>query len=230
MRIHSLEHVPFENLAFIAQWAEDNGHKVTTTHLYENTVLPGLDDFDLLVVMGGPMNIYEEDKYPWLALEKEFILQAIRSGKKILGICLGAQLIADVLGGKVKKNKDKEIGWFPAELTSEAKTSALFQDFPQNFFAFHWHGDTFDIPPGAIHIARSKACLNQGFVYADKVVGLQFHLETTPEGMEKLIQNCADEIIPGPYVHTAEQMRNDAFRTDKSNSLMASLLQRLHGL
>ena len=137
-----------------------------------------MSDFDWLIILGGPMNIYEEDKYPWLSKEKEFIHQAIASDKIVLGICLGAQLMADVLGGKVQRNVHREIGWFPVKLMPESKASRIFRVLPEEFMALHWHGDTFELPPGAVHTAESQACKNQAFELG-KAIGLQFHLESS---------------------------------------------------
>lgn len=107
-----------------------------------------MKDFDWLIIMRGSMNIYEEEKYPWLAVEKKFIARTIESGKIVLGICLGSQLIADVLGGRVSRNKYRELGWFPVTLTKEAKDSPVFSALPARFNVFQWHGDTFKIPQG----------------------------------------------------------------------------------
>jgi GMP synthase-like glutamine amidotransferase len=110
MKIRYLQHVPFEGPANIGEWARKKGHILTGTHLYNNEVVPSMDQFDWLIIMGGPMNIYEEKKYPWLQSEKQFIKEAIEHRKVVLGICLGAQLITDVLGGKVTSNPEGEIG------------------------------------------------------------------------------------------------------------------------
>lgn len=206
MILHSFEHVPFEDVAQIGVWAQQQGYGLSRTRFYAADPLPAWTDFDWLVIMGGPMNIYEEDRYPWLAQEKAFIGEAIRRGKLVLGICLGAQLIADVLGGPVRRNEQREIGWFPVTLTAAAANSPIFQDFPQEFLAFHWHGDTFAIPPGALHVARSAACAHQAFVYQERVVGLQFHLESTPASVQKLIENCGEELTAGAYIQTPAAM------------------------
>lgn len=160
--------------------------------------------------MGGPMNIYEHDRYPWLDAEKRAIGRGIEAGKAVLGVCLGAQLIADVLGGPVSRNPHKEIGWFEVRTTPQARAVRAFEHFPTLFTAFHWHGDTFLRPPGSVLTAESAACSNQAFAYGEKVVGLQFHIETTFEAMEALIKNCADEIEPAPYVQDEETMREMA--------------------
>ncbi len=204
LNIHYLQHVPFEGPAKIAEWALAKEHKLTGTKLYENTLLPPIESIDWLVIMGGPMNIYQEKDYPWLVLEKEFINEAIETGKTVIGVCLGAQLIADVLGAKVYRGQHKEIGWFPIALTSEARTSKLFEDLPEHLTVFHWHGDTFDLPVGAVQLARSAGCEQQAFLYNECVLGLQFHLESTMESVQKLIQHCKDDISEGKYVQETE--------------------------
>ncbi|MDT3700393.1 MAG: type 1 glutamine amidotransferase [Thermincola sp.] len=208
MRIHYLQHVPFEAPANIIKWAESHNHSITATRLYMNEQLPGLKDFDWLVVMGGPMNIYQIEEFPWLTKEKEFIRQAILANHVVLGICLGAQLIADVLGAKVYRNQHKEIGWFPITLTEVAKKSALCWDLPDSFTALHWHGDTFDLPPGALLMATSEACLNQAFLYKDRVLGLQFHLEVDQESLSSLLENCRAELVNGPFIQADRQIRS----------------------
>src|SRR3989304_3844997 len=148
MRLHSLEHEPFEGLANIEVWAKNKGHTISRTLLFNNEELPDINEFDWLFIMGGSMNIYEEEKYPWLGEEKNLIAQAIANKKIVLGICLGSQLIADVLGGKVSRNNYKEIGWFPVTLTEQASDSPIFDAFPGRFFAFIQHRGRFYIPRG----------------------------------------------------------------------------------
>jgi GMP synthase (glutamine-hydrolysing) len=206
MKLHYLQHVPFENSGNIEKWAKEKEFPVSFTKLYAGESLPQQQSFDFLVIMGGPMNIYEEDKFSWLAEEKEFIKQAVNNGKTVIGVCLGAQLIADALGAKVYKNHEKEIGWFPIKLSPQAKSSKSFQDFPEEFTAFHWHGDTFEIPNGAIPLGSSAACQNQGFIYQDKVIGLQFHLETSYESLKSLADNCKDELVEGNFIQKEDFM------------------------
>lgn len=188
--------------------------------------LPRADDFDWLVILGGPMNIYEEDKYPWLADEKRLIQQAIDQGKIVLGICLGGQLIADVLGGKVSRNEYKEIGWHPVVMTPEALDSPLFRDFSPSFIAFHWHGDTFEIPPGAVRLAVSRACANQGFEDG-RAIGLQFHLEYTKESIEKIIENCGEELVEGKYIQIAKDMISQQGNIAAANKLLETFLENV---
>lgn len=226
MRIHSLEHEPFEGLANIEVWAKNRGHSITRTLLFNNEELPDIDDFDWLFIMGGSMNIYEEEKYPWLAEEKNFIAQAIASKKIVLGICLGSQLIADVLGGRVTKNKYKEIGWFPVTLTREARDSSIFGAFPGRFTAFHWHGDTFKIPPSALRIAESEGCPNQTFEYG-RVIGLQFHIEYSVESINLMLQNCEDEIVDGKYIQKPAEIVSQISNVHKIKEILNTLLDNM---
>ncbi|MGA8180381.1 MAG: type 1 glutamine amidotransferase [Desulfobacterales bacterium] len=227
MRLHYFQHVPFEGLGSIESWAKDMAHEITSTRLFAKDPFPKLDDIDLLVIMGGPMGIYEEDKYPWLFKEKKYIDQAILNGKIVLGICLGAQLIADVLGAKVYPNTYKEIGWFPIQKTRDPAETRIADFLPEQTDAFHWHGDMFDIPLGAVHIAKSAACENQGFIYDDQVVALQFHLETIEQSARDLIANCEDDLTDGPFIQSPEAMLTEPSRFKKINGLMSELLNHL---
>lgn len=227
MNIHYLQHEPFEDLAAIFKWADKPGNKITCTKLYEKHTFPSLDDFELLVIMGGAMGVYEEDKYAWLKEEKKFIGNAIKANKKVLGICLGSQLIAEVLGSKVYKNKEKEIGWFEIQFTAQAKTDAFFKTFPSSLTVFHWHGDTFDLPKGAVHIAQSKACQNQAFTFGGNVVALQFHIEATEKSIKELAFNCREEIVEAPYIQKEEEVLNNIYRTEEMNKLMFDILDRM---
>lgn len=209
MRLHAIQHVPFENLACIETWARRKQHQISNTRMFDDLGFPDTADFDWLIVLGGPMNIYEEKKYPWFVREKKFIEKAIKDGKTILGICLGAQLLADVLGAKVSRNREKEIGWHPVTLTEEGKRSPVFGVLPREFTPFHWHGDTFEIPNGAIRTAQSQGCLNQAFEYEGRVIGLQFHLESTMKSIEGLVENCRHEIQRGKYVQSPEMLFRD---------------------
>jgi GMP synthase (glutamine-hydrolysing) len=202
-------------------------HDITSTRLFAKDPFPNLDDIDWLVIMGGPMGIYQEDTYPWLVKEKKYIDQAIVNGKIVLGICLGAQLIADVLGARVYPNTYKEIGWFPIQKTRDTAETRIADFLPEQIDAFHWHGDMFDIPLGAVHIAKSAACENQGFVYDDQVVALQFHLETIEQSARDLIAHCEDDLTKGPFVQSPEAILTEPSRFRKINALMGELLNHL---
>jgi chlorite dismutase len=228
MRIHVLQHVPFEGPAAIDEWAQARGHEIEVTHLYRDDALPSSDDFDFLVVLGGPMNIYQDDLHPWLARERAFIKSVIEDGRIVLGICLGAQFIADALGSRVYAGDKREIGWFPIYLTDAAQ-DGLFIGYAPNFPVFHWHGDTFDLPPQAVHLARSAAYASQAFSWGDRVVGLQFHLEATGESVEALIEHFGSGLVPSPTIQTAEQMLSAGREFTGLHRALYGLLDRLAG-
>ena len=224
MRIHSLQHVPFEDIGSMAADFSARGFSLTTTHWYRGDKAPELHSFDALIVMGGPMGIYDDSIYPWLTEEKILIRDAIATGKILLGICLGAQLIADVLGGKVTRNAHKEIGWFPLEILPAAAQhpiARILANYPQ---VFHWHGDTFAIPPGALHIASSQGCANQAFAVNDRVFGFQFHLETTPASAAALIEHCAEDIDGSRYTQSPSQMLSEPHKFAQINAAMSEIL------
>ncbi len=205
MNIHWLQHVPFEGLGAIERWAGKMGHTLSCTRLFAGDPLPEQSEFAMLVVMGGPMGIYDEQEYPWLIAEKAFIRATIEAGRPVLGICLGAQLLADVLGARVSANREKEIGWFPVTRT-DAVPIGLQGVLPEKQTVFHWHGDTFDLPADAVHLYASLGCRNQAFLYKEKVLALQFHLETTRESAMPLLENCRHELVRGPWIQTEQEI------------------------
>lgn len=256
MRVHYLQHVPFEGIGAIGDWILARGHVLSGTRLFEipagpaaglgpaamtvagsatgpsaRPVWPDPAEVDLLVVMGGPMNIYEYHAYPWLAPEKAFIARTARAGRAVLGICLGAQLLADVLGGPVTRAPQREIGWWPVEITSAGRAVPVFADFPDGLSVLHWHGDTFAIPPGAIHVASSQACPHQAFALADgRLVGLQFHLEETRESLATLAENAREELesaAEDPWVATAEALLREDAPYEPCMAALFALLDRM---
>lgn len=226
MRVHWLQHAEHEGLGCIEPWMRARGYALSATHLYRGETLPDVADLDWLIVLGGPMNIYEHDRLPWLIPEKMFIRDACVTNKKVLGICLGSQLLADVLGGSVQRNHETEIGWFKVVLNDEASQSTLFGDFPTSFEAFHWHGDTFTYPKGATPLMSSEACPRQAFSWGGgRVVALQFHLEVELADARRWLQE--DPPPPGRYVQTAAEMLREPARFAENTRLMQHLLQRM---
>ena len=230
MRIHYLQHVPFENPAYIINWGEKNGHPLSSTKLYSKFSFPSFNEFDFLVVMGGPMSVHDTKQYPWLNDETEFIKRVIDEGKPVLGICLGSQLIAKSLGSDVYKNTEKEIGWFPVYKTGEAGESNLSNVLPDKITAFHWHGDTFDIPDGAVRLYKSDVCKNQAFIYNEKVMGFQFHPEVTETSVNSLVNNCGDEITEAPYIQSAEEILSGENYIPQLNKMIGSVLNYFSAL
>src|SRR5262245_17290143 len=149
MRVRVLQHVAFEGPAALAPALRAAGHDVAHTRLDLGEPLPALADFDWLVVMGGPMSVHDEREHAWLAPEKRLVRAAVEGGRRVLGVCLGAQLIAAALGAAVTRNREREIGWFPVARAPGAEASPFARALPSRFPAFHWHGETFALPPGA---------------------------------------------------------------------------------
>ena len=226
LRIHYFQHVPFESLGNIERWCHENDHSLSSTRFYEKMIFPDLQELDWLIIMGGPMGVNDERKFSWLANEKEFIKQAIEANKTVIGICLGAQLIAQILGANVYQNEQKEIGWFPIELTSEAAKHTLFSRIKNPVTVFHWHGDTFDLPKNSIRLAFSKACSNQGFLYKNNILGLQFHLETTMESLKEMIENGKAELQKEKYIQTKKEIESEEDFFDTNKEFLFTLLDR----
>jgi GMP synthase-like glutamine amidotransferase len=204
MKILCLKHIAFEGPGAFALWAQSRGHELEVFAVYQNAPLPSMETFDALLVMGGPMNIYEDAIYPWLPRETSYIRGAITAGKHVIGICLGAQLIAHALGASVTPGAHKEIGWFPIHRNHNCPEAL---PFPEELRVLHWHGDAFEIPADAKPIALSEACANQGFLYRDRVLALQCHLEMTPQSLALLIVACSNELVDdAPTIQDATTM------------------------
>lgn len=204
MRAHCLQHVAVEGPAYIAEWFAAGGHDLAITRLFEGEPLPDPIAVDLLVVMGGPMGAHDDAGVPWLAAEVAFIRQVIEAGTSVLGVCLGAQLVARALGADVRPNAEPEIGWFPVRSVGPV-TEGVFT-FPAEITVFHWHGDTFELPDGAVHLADSDACANQAFQYGDRVIALQCHLEVTPVAVAGMTHVFGDHFRPAMHVQTEDEI------------------------
>jgi len=228
VRAHSLQHVPFEGLGSIEPWLAAAGYEITSTRFFESASLPGVDEVDFLVVMGGPMSVNDEDTLPWLVPEKRFIRDCIEAGRTVLGVCLGAQLIAGALGARVYRNRVKEIGWYSVQGVPSAAGSTF--SFPPTLEAFHWHGDTFDLPAGAVPLARSEGCEHQAFQLGRSALAIQCHLEITPETVRDLVAHCRAELVPSTYVQSeASLLAAPLERYRTINRVMDDVLSFLHG-
>jgi len=233
MRVYVIQHVPFEGPARIADWAASRGHSLSAIPAQDAARL-SLDPADLLVVMGGPMGVYDTAEHPWLTAEKDAIARAIHGGTAVLGICLGAQLVAHVLGAEVGRNPEPEIGWFPVTLTEAGMRSRVFGALPVEFIAGHWHGDTFEIPPRAVRLASSAACANQAFEYdGGRVAGVQFHLEWDRIALATLVEHAGTDLMPSAWVQTEDELLGDEAAFDGSGRLLETLLDAVvdaHGV
>ena len=205
MRVHVITHVPFEGPAAVGSWAHSRGHDLAETASITEQY-PDPSAVDLLVVMGGPMDADDEVASPWLPAEKRFIAKVLADGAAVVGVCLGAQILADVLGGYVRRNSQREIGWYEVQLTDAGRVEPVLAGLPDAFVCGHWHGDTFDLPPGVETSASSDGCTNQLFAAADgRALGIQFHLEWDEAGLSDLVAACDDELVDGgEYVESAE--------------------------
>ena len=218
MRVHIITHVPFEGPANIENYFTEKGAEITRTSAYAGDSFPSVSDYDFLVVMGGPMGVGDEDDYSWMPAEKAFIREAVQSGKSAIGVCLGAQFLAESLGAAVTKMPQKEIGWFeidPVNVIKEKQT------------VVHWHGETFSLPKGAETIAKSAICDNQGFVFDNRILALQFHIEMTPDSVAAIIEHGADELTGGPYIQSAEEMLAEKRYYGDNKKLLWHLLDYL---
>jgi GMP synthase-like glutamine amidotransferase len=241
LRVEVFQHVPFEGLGSMEAWFADRGHIVSHTRLYDGDLPAGVPDVsgrrsgpeaDWIIVMGGPMGVHDEAEFPWLRAEKSAIEAALARGASVLGVCLGAQLLAQVLGARVGRNREREIGWFPVDLDPGAAKTWVGRVFPSRFAPFHWHGDTFAIPEGAIPLGRSEACDAQGFLYRENVLGLQFHPEITPQSLEGLMRHCGGELSvaggpEGRHVQDAEALKAGLADAPALNAMMAHACERL---
>lgn len=209
MRIHFVQHVSFETPGYLLTWAESHKYQVTFSKLFESDSFVQTNLFDVLIIMGGPMGIYEVQKYPWLKEEKRFIKKAIADNKKVLGICLGAQLVAEALGANVYPHHQKEIGWWPVQKINHPQTQSLTNYLPEQFVTFHWHGDTFDLPPGSTQLFTSKACDQQGFIQGRNTAAIQFHLEATDILIQQMINHEREELVDARYIQTEQKINEE---------------------
>jgi GMP synthase-like glutamine amidotransferase len=225
MNVTVFQHAPFEGLGSISRWLSHHDATPQIVRLYDGDPIPASGDIEFLIVMGGPMSANDEPTLDWLAPEKQAIREAVSRRIPVLGVCLGAQLIASALGARVYPNAVKEIGWFP--IYAVPGPASMFR-FPIESRVFHWHGETFDLPPGALHLARSAACDDQAFQIGRHVIGLQFHLEATCEAVRGMVEHCRADLEPGPYVQTEAGLnRAPASWYESTNQLMDDVLTYL---
>jgi GMP synthase-like glutamine amidotransferase len=222
-----VQHVPFEGPGSVRPWAKSRGHELLRALASDPATLPPPDRFDWLVLMGGPMGVHDTSQHPWLSVEKSLIRAALDAGRRVLGICLGAQLLAEALGARVSRAREREIGWFPVDRLPEAEDHPIGRVLPPRFTAFQWHGDTFDRPEGAVQLARSPGCEQQAFAIGGHVVGLQFHLEFSGETVQDLLRHCPGDLAPGPYVQTADRMLWEPARFEASHLLLDGVLDAM---
>jgi GMP synthase-like glutamine amidotransferase len=227
MHIHILQHVVHEGPAYIANWAAERNFSTSATLLSSGNALPEMAGFDWLIILGGPMSVHDEHLHPWLIAEKELIRQAMQQGKIVIGICLGAQLIAHVAGAEVRPNTLPEIGFFPVQFNEAAKNDPVFRFFPKQLTTFHWHGDIFGLPENAVNMASSEITPCQAFRLNETIFGIQFHPESTEESISGMLTDGHPELIPSPYVQPEPVIRKLMTHTVLNNKILSDFLDKI---
>ncbi len=229
MKLHLLEHDSEDfsrtNISF---WAAEKGHQVNQTFVCNHEELPPVDSFDWLMVMGGSQHGWDEQGNPWLREEKALLGKALAKGKIIMGICFGAQLLAETLGGQIFPNDHQEIGWHEVSLNREGQESFLFQNIPSDFVTFHWHSDHFSLPRSCTRLAGSKATENQAFVAKDcPLVGLQFHPEYTRDMVKYDAGQHGQDWVPDMFVSSGDEVLARTEMLSDTYWLMETLLDNM---
>lgn len=215
-RVLVLQHAESENLGTIEGALRAAGVAFDYVRAFEGQAVPdNLDGSSGLIIMGGPMGVYETDRFPFLLQEMKLIESFLKVGRPILGVCLGSQLLAAVLGATVGKGRQKEIGWHPIELSPASRQDPLWSDQPSRFVAYHWHGDIFDLPRQAVTLARSEITPVQSYRFGDRAYGILFHLEVTLPQIRQMLDEFAAEI--------AQENLNPAAILEQAESLLPPL-------
>lgn len=216
LRVHVLQHSNETPPGTVVEWLQARRHDFEVVKLHEGGSLPRLNETDWLIVLGGGMNVDDLHSHPWLADEKTFLKEAVAAKKTCLGLCLGGQLLAQVLGGSVRKHEHWEVGWHGIHLGSSPEARLM---------VFQWHQDTFELPPGASLVATNSITTNQAFAYGDNVIGVQFH----PESTEAWVRECAaDTDYPtGPHVQAPDQVLEGLVFLTPMRKWFFTLLERM---
>jgi GMP synthase-like glutamine amidotransferase len=226
MRAHWIQHVPYEGLGHAQEWLAEAGAEVSRTRMFAGDTLPPPASVDLLVILGGPMSVNDGATLPWLAAEKAFIAAVIAAGSPVLGICLGAQLIAAALGAPVGPSREREVGWWPVERVPPepgAPPGAIFP-VPDRVTCLQWHGESFALPSGAVHLARSPGCEHQAMQVGRRVIGVQFHPEATPGWVTAVLDHSPGALLPGPYVMPENELTANLARRCREGNLLLDIL------
>jgi len=223
-----IEHDPAGFSLNVLAWAKKNNHTIHQLNICKTEIEPSDNNFDLLIIAGGVQHVWDDEIYPWLPKEKHFIANVVDQNKFILGICLGAQLLAETLGGKVFPNLDKEIGWHEVQLTHDGKESQFFNNVPEQFTIFHWHNDHFSLPPECQRLAYNTASKNQAFTNKNRrILGIQFHPDYNCHSIIQLIQEYEDEWPTGRFVTNRDYLLQQTSNTKNPSWLMNCLLDNI---
>lgn len=224
-------HVPFEGPGTLQDELERRRLRYREVNLYEEAAPKNLDGCNGLIIMGGPMNVYEETEYPFLKDEDRLIKEALARKIPMIGVCLGAQLMAKAAGARVTKGKKKEIGWYPLYLTEEAKTDPAFKGLPREIEVFQWHGDTFEIPQRAVRLASSELFPNQAFRVGNNAYAFQFHIEVTAEIIKEWIDINEEELAGvKDYIDSKKIIAESRERAEGLGKLAEIIYKGLFGI
>lgn len=230
MHIHFLQHVSQEGPGSILNWATERKFSSSSTQMDSGEILPETDTFDWLIILGGPMSVHDEHLHPWLIAEKNLIRQAMQQEKVIIGICLGAQLIAHVADAEVRPNTLPEIGFFPVRFNETAKNDPVFRLFPKLLTTFHWHGDIFSLPVNAVNMASSEITPCQAFRLNETIFGIQFHPESTEDSISSMLEHGKEELNPSLYVQSEPEIRRLTHHTMLNNKILFDFLDKITNL
>ena len=225
MKILILQHIACEPAGVYEDILVEKAVSIQRVEIDTGQRLPDWRAADAILAMGGPMSVNDDDTLPWLSVEKRWIREAVVAGKPYWGVCLGAQLLAAALGARVYSGAKPEIGTMPVHLTAEAQHDAVFSGIPSKLLTFQWHGETFDLPEGAVLLASSPAYPNQAFRWKEAAYGVQFHVEVSAEmaeqwaqvpdyraGLERVLGAGAARNVVGDLLHEQETLHSYARR------------------
>lgn len=225
-RVHCIQHSDRVRPQGVVRWAAQRGVDLVVTRI-DRAPLPPIDEVTRVIVLGGKMNTDDVAEYPWLDDERRWLGELVANPDvHMVGICLGSQLIAEVLGGSVTRATKREIGWHTLDRTAAGAASHVFGALPDRFDVFEWHGDTWTLPPGAELTATGSVCVNQAFSWRDRVHGVQFHPEFEYDRMRYMAATTSDDLTTGGAVQTAESFLARPERFDENATLLDTLLDR----
>jgi len=227
MHIHCFQHDHFEDLGYIGEWAKDHNFTTSVTRFDLNPEFPAHHDYDWLVVLGGKMSVKDTDEFPWMLKEIDFIKEAISLGKIVIGICLGAQLVASALGARVYRNTDPEMGFWPVTFSQKAANDSVFRHFPAKLDVLHVHFDTFTLPENAVKMADSEITHCQAFRYGENVFAFQFHFEVSPQNVTTFVHEVAPELVKGKYCQTASHILSLSICCERNNTIFEKILNEI---
>ena len=226
MKIHIFQHISVKQPGAVLDWITKNKLDYQIHLIKNGDALPTLEETDFLIILGGALHINDEEEHPWLRPDINFVRKIIDLNKPVLGICLGAQIIARALDFKVEKNEYREIGWHNVMLNNNAKQNHFFKDIPHKFIPLHWHSDIIRLPENISSLVYSNATDSQAFTYKN-TISVQFHIEQTEKTLDIMLEKANDYLIKDKFVQTADEIRLGYNNLIDSNNILFHLLDSL---